>query len=195
MLQADAIVVVFAGRPGYWMGKFLSGRVRPSAAPGGSGGGMYTRESVPATRGKPQWRDSGNDQPGRPAREQGRGALGGWRMRPVVPMKLGNAGGGKGAFSSRQNARDVARDLEIGQPSNSETGFRKTADGRYTSKSEGRSRLSFSYALYDKIQPRGYSGSCLRPSGRSNKGAPGRGRPREPSRTSRRNGGSSGWAG
>ena len=46
--------------------------------------------------------------------------------RPVVPLKPGNAGGGKG-LSSRPT-QDVVRDLEIGQPSNSEK-CSETADG------------------------------------------------------------------
>src|SRR6266850_7812342 len=62
-------------------------------------------------------------------------------------------------LSSRQT-QDVARDLEIGQPSNSET-CSETADG-VTRKSEGRSRLSFLRPVRQD-QPRGYSGSCLRP--------------------------------
>src|SRR6516162_5474163 len=72
-------------------------------------------------------------------------------------------------LSSRQT-QDVVRDREIGQPSNSEE-CSEAADG-VTRESEGRSRLSLLYALYDKVSrddilAHAYAQCC------SNKGAPG----------------------
>src|ERR1700704_6284020 len=80
--------------------------------------------------GKPQCviRD---DQPD--AREGQAGRVG-VAERPVIPMKPGNAGGGK----EPQFKTDARR--EIGQPSNSEESS-ETADG-VTRESEGGSRLS-----------------------------------------------------
>ena len=54
---------------------------------------------------------------------------------------------GRGLSSRR--TQQVARDLEIGQPSNSEE-CSEAADG-VTRESEGRSRAIRFYALYDKI--------------------------------------------
>ena len=59
------------------------------------------------------------------AREGQAGRLG-VAERFVVPLKPGNAGGGKG-LSSRQT-QYVVKDLEIGQPINSEE-CSETADG------------------------------------------------------------------
>src|SRR5437588_12843549 len=62
-------------------------------------------------------------------------------------------------LSSRQT-HDVVRDLEIGQPINSEN-CSETAEG-VARESEGRSRLSLLRAVRQD-QPRGYSGPCLCP--------------------------------
>src|SRR5215211_441367 len=62
-------------------------------------------------------------------------------------------------LSSRQT-QDVVRDLEIGQPSNSEE-CSETADG-VTRESEGRSRLSLLRPVRQD-QPRGHPGACLCP--------------------------------
>src|SRR6201987_4118204 len=67
-------------------------------------------------------------------------------------------GGGRG-LSSRPT-QDVVRDLEIGQPSNSEK-CSETADG-VTRESEGGSRLSLLRSVRQD-QPRRYSGACLCP--------------------------------
>src|SRR5215469_8807028 len=75
-------------------------------------------------------------------------------------------------LSSRQT-QEVVRDLEIGQPSNSET-CSETTDG-VTGKSEGGSRLSLLRAVRQN-QPRGYFGACLCPVPLE-QGRPGRGRP------------------
>src|SRR6202795_1459748 len=84
--------------------------------------------------GKPQC-VIGDDQPD--AREGQAGRVG-VAERPVIPMKPGNAVEGR-SLSSRPT-QDVVRNLEIGQPSNSEEGS-ETADG-VTRESEGGSRLS-----------------------------------------------------
>src|ERR1700739_217668 len=76
---------------------------------------------------------------------------------------------GEGRGLSSRPTQDVVRDLEIGQPSNSEK-CSETADG-VTRESEGRSRLSLLCPVRQD-RPCGYSGSCLRQC-RSNKGAPG----------------------
>jgi hypothetical protein len=65
----------------------------------------------------------GDDQPD--ARE-GQAGRPGVAERFVVPLKPGNAGGGKG-LSSRQT-HYVVKDMEIGQPINSEK-CSETADG------------------------------------------------------------------
>src|SRR6202007_964905 len=62
-------------------------------------------------------------------------------------------------LSSRQT-QDVVRDLEIGQPNNSEK-CSETADG-VTRESEGRSRLSLLCPVRQD-QPRRHSGACLCP--------------------------------
>jgi hypothetical protein len=98
----------------------------------GSGGSMYTRKAR-ATREAPcVIRD---DQPD--ARE-GQAGRSGVAERLVVPLKLGNAGGGKGPWF-KTDAQAV-RDREIGQPNNSKT-CSEAADG-VARESEGRSRLS-----------------------------------------------------
>src|ERR1700752_4309414 len=60
-------------------------------------------------------------------------------------------------LSSRQT-QEVVRDLEIGQPSNSEERS-ETADG-VTRESEGGGRLSLLRSVRQD-QPRGHSGACL----------------------------------
>ena len=78
------------------------------------------------------------DRDDQPEGREGQAGRTGVAERPVVPLKPGNAGGGKGPqFKTTQ---DVVRDLEIGQPSNSEK-CSETADG-VTRESEGGGRLS-----------------------------------------------------
>src|SRR3954452_12284195 len=98
----------------------------------GSGGSMYTRKAH-ATREAPM-----RDRDDQPDAREGQAGRTGVAERPVVPMKPGNAGGGKGPqFKTDAN---VVRDQEIGQPSNSEK-CSETADG-VTRESEDGSRLS-----------------------------------------------------
>src|SRR5450756_1174978 len=78
--------------------------------------------------------------------------------RSVLPLKPGNAGGGKGP-QFKTNAAS-GEGPEIGKPSNSEK-CSETADG-VTRESEGGSRLSFLRPLRQD-QPRGYSGARLCP--------------------------------
>src|SRR6202023_3382269 len=66
----------------------------------------------------------------------------------------------EGRDLSSRRTQYVVRDLEIGQPINSEQRS-ETADG-VARESEGRSRLSVLRPLRQD-QPRGYSGACLRP--------------------------------
>src|SRR5213596_4298434 len=67
---------------------------------------------------------------------------------------------GEGRGLSSRQTQDVVRDLEIGQPSNSEK-CSETADG-VTRESEGGSRLSLLRSVRQD-QPRGHSGACLCP--------------------------------
>src|SRR6516165_4362592 len=67
---------------------------------------------------------------------------------------------GEGRGLSSRQTQDVVRDLEIGQPSNSEKGS-ETADG-VTRESEGGSWLSLLRSVRQD-QPRGYPGACLCP--------------------------------
>src|ERR1700738_3358848 len=67
---------------------------------------------------------------------------------------------GEGRGLSSRQTQDVVRDLEIGQPSNSEK-CSETADG-VTRESEGGSRLSLLRPVRQD-QPRGHSGACLCP--------------------------------
>src|SRR6476620_11184240 len=67
---------------------------------------------------------------------------------------------GEGRGLSSRQTQDVVRDLEIGQPSNSEK-CSETADG-VTRESEGRSRLSLLCPVRQD-QPQGHSGACLCP--------------------------------
>src|SRR4029077_6847801 len=84
------------------------------------------------------------------SKEQERKPLTYSRTRPIsIPVDL----------SSRQT-QQVVRDLEIGQPINSEN-CSETAEG-VARESEGRSRLSLLCAVRQD-QPRGHSGPCLCP--------------------------------
>jgi hypothetical protein len=85
---------------------------------------------------------------GQPDAREGQAGRAGVTERSAVLRKPGNAGGGKGPQYKTDATQDVVRDLEIGQPINSEE-CSEAADG-VARESEGRSRLSF-YALYDKI--------------------------------------------
>src|SRR6201998_1883094 len=67
---------------------------------------------------------------------------------------------GEGRGLSSRQTQDVVKDLEIGQPSNSEKGS-ETADG-VTRESEGRGQLSL-LRLVRQDQPRRHSGACLCP--------------------------------
>src|ERR1700739_974857 len=67
---------------------------------------------------------------------------------------------GEGRGLSSRPTQDVVRDLEIGQPSNSEK-CSETADG-VTRESEGGSRLSLLRSVRQD-QPRRHSGACLCP--------------------------------
>src|SRR6516162_5258393 len=67
---------------------------------------------------------------------------------------------GEGRGLSSRPTQHAVRDREIGQPNNSEK-CSETADG-VTRESEGRSRLSLLRSVRQD-QPRGHSGSCLRP--------------------------------
>src|SRR5271168_2663643 len=71
---------------------------------------------------------------------------------------------GEGRDLSSRQTQDVARDLEIGQPINSEQRS-ETADG-VARESEGRTRLSVLRPLRQN-QPRRYSGARLGPAGGS----------------------------
>src|SRR5215211_2846478 len=66
----------------------------------------------------------------------------------------------EGRDLSSRRTHDAVRDLEIGQPINSEE-CSETAEG-VARESEGRSRLSFLRPVRQD-QPRGHPGSCLRP--------------------------------
>src|SRR5215211_2221584 len=66
----------------------------------------------------------------------------------------------EGRDLSSRRTQYVVRDLEIGQPINSEE-CSETAEG-VARESEGRSRLSFLRPVRQD-QPRGHPGSCLRP--------------------------------
>src|SRR5436305_680655 len=67
---------------------------------------------------------------------------------------------GEGRGLSSRQTQQVVRDLEIGQPINSENGS-ETAEG-VARESEGRSRLSLLRTVRQD-QPRGHSGSCVCP--------------------------------
>src|ERR1700740_3296553 len=66
---------------------------------------------------------------------------------------------GEGRGLSSRQTQDVVRDLEIGQPSNSEK-CSETADG-VTRESKGRSQVSLLRAVRQD-QPRGHPGTRLR---------------------------------
>src|SRR5260221_5128977 len=107
-----------------------------------------------------------------PDAREGQAGRSGVAERPVVPLKPGNAGGGKGPWFKTNAASGEGP--EIGKPSNSET-CSETADG-VTRESEDRSRLSLLRPLRQD-QPRGYSCARLRSvslqQGRSGSGRPG----------------------
>src|SRR5471032_3036546 len=74
--------------------------------------------------------------------------------RPVVPLKPGNAGGGKGPQFRTDAIR--SEDVEIGQPINSDS-CSEAADG-VTRESEGRSRVSLLRAVRQNELPARISG-------------------------------------
>jgi len=100
----------------------------PQSLRRGIGDSMHTREAL--QHGKPHGVLS-DEQPD--ARE-GQAGRPGVTERPVVPLKPGNAGGEGRGLSSR-STQEVARDLEIGQPINSEA-CSETTEG-VTRESEG----------------------------------------------------------
>src|SRR5271156_4366638 len=110
-----------------------------------------------------------DDQPDAREGESGRFGV---AERLVVPLKPGNAGGGKGP-QFKTNAPS-GEGPGIGKPINSET-CSKAADG-VTRESEGRSRLSLLRAVRQD-QPRRHLGLCLCPvpleQGRAGCGWPG----------------------
>jgi hypothetical protein len=73
-----------------------------------------------------------------PDAREGQAGRAGVAERLAVPLKPGNAGGGKGP--QFKTSATSGADLEIGQPNNSET-CSEAADG-VTRESEGGSRLS-----------------------------------------------------
>src|SRR5258708_11879151 len=93
-----------------------------------------------------------------PDAREGQAGRTGVAERPVVPLKPGNAGGGKGP-QFKTNATS-GEGPEIGKPSNSET-CPETADG-VTRESEDASRLPLLRPLRQD-QPREHSGACLCP--------------------------------
>src|SRR5437660_9053796 len=101
---------------------------------------------------------------------------------------------GEGRGLSSRPTQDVVRDLEIGQPSNSEKGS-ETADS-VTRESEGGGRLSLLRPVRQD-QPRGHSGACLRPVPLQQELAPAKEGRRESTagilRTSKHMGSSGGW--
>jgi len=78
--------------------------------------------------------------------------------RFVLPLKPGNAGGGKD-LSSRQT-QQVVRDLEIGQPINSETVQKLQRALHAKAKAEAGYRF---LRAVRQDQPRGHPGSCVCP--------------------------------
>src|SRR6202047_3439492 len=94
----------------------------------------------------------------KPDAREGQAVRAGVAERLVVPLKTGNAGGGKGPWFKTDATSGEGP--EIGQPNNSET-CSEAADG-VTRESEGRSRLSLLCPVRQD-QPRGYSGTCLCP--------------------------------
>jgi len=75
-----------------------------------------------------------------------------------IPLKPGNAGGGKGLVQDRR--KTWWRDLEIGHPNNSETC--QKLQMRLHANKRRQKRLCF-YALYDKISREKFWQTCLWP--------------------------------
>jgi hypothetical protein len=93
---------------------------------------------------------------GQPDSREGRSRRFGVTERPVVPLKPGNAGGGKGPWFRTDAASSEGQ--EIGQPINSEE-CSEAADG-VTRESEDRSRVSLLRSVRQDI-PRGHPDACL----------------------------------
>jgi hypothetical protein len=98
---------------------------------------------------------------GQPDAREGRSGRRGATERPVVPMKPGNAGGGKGPWFRTDAISKEGQ--EIGQPSNSEK-CSETAEG-VTRESEDGSRLSL-LRLVRQDLPRRHPGPRLCPESR-----------------------------
>src|SRR5216683_1833663 len=132
-----------------WLG--ARAKITPSCCPGVVAAACTQGKRT--QHGKPQG-EVRDDQPDAREGQAGRPEV---AERFVLPLKPGNAGGGK-ELSSRQT-QYVVRDLEIGQPNNSEK-CSETADG-VTRESEGRSRVSLLRAVRQD-QPRRHLGTRLR---------------------------------
>ena len=78
---------------------------------------------------------------------EGQAGPSGVAERPVVPMKPGNAGGGKGPWF--KETQEEAKDEEIGDEPSSSEKCAEAADG-IARQSEGKPNYRF-YALYDKV--------------------------------------------
>src|ERR1700726_4823731 len=130
----------------------MSETARPVAAPGQWRQHLH-KESVRNTGSLKAWSEMTN----RTLVRDRLGALG-WRRgseyrgNRVTPVE--------GRDLSSRQTQQVVRDLEIGQPINSEN-CSETAEG-VARESEGRSRLSLLRAVRQD-QPRGYPGACLCP--------------------------------
>src|SRR6516164_7701436 len=128
----------------------MSESVRPAAAPGRQ---HVHKESARNTGDPKAWsamanRTPARDRPGALGRRRGSQ----YRGSRVMP--------GEGRDLSSRRTQDVVKDLEIGQPINSEE-CSETAEG-VARESEGRSRLSLLRPLRQD-QPRGHPGSRLCP--------------------------------
>ena len=103
-----------------------------------------------------------------PDAREGQAGRPGVAERFVVPLKPGNAGEGKGPQFKTNATR--GRDLEIGEPINSEK-CSETAEGVARESEEAEAGYRF-YALYDKISREDILAHAYAQC-RSNKGAPG----------------------